>query len=156
MKSAFAEKEGGGIAAIYANPTINASGRAGETATAQRCLITMQLALIITLARRAFSDVYPVIKLDLLFLVARYLLFSAVAPDFVLSASLFLTSSRFCAPFASLIRFLSRCNDASIVGVVIIFTHHSALYITFARCPSRIAYTYLSKRASDTTLSMAR
>jgi len=33
---------------------------------AQRCLITTQLALIITLARRVFSDVYPVIKLDLL------------------------------------------------------------------------------------------
>lgn len=49
----------------------------------------MQLALIITLARRAFSDVYPVIKLDLRLLVARYLLFSAVAPGFVLSISLY-------------------------------------------------------------------
>jgi len=48
----------------------------------------MQLALIITLTRRAFSDVYPVIKLDLRFLVACYLLFSAVAPSFVLSISL--------------------------------------------------------------------
>lgn len=58
----------------------------------------MQLALIITLARRAFSDVYPVIKLDLRLLVARYLLFSAVAPGFVLSLRLPL--------FASLIRSL--------------------------------------------------
>lgn len=59
----------------------------------------MQLALIITLARRAFSDVYPVIKLDLRLLVARYLLFS---PSHPVSFSL----SLYLPQFLSLIRSL--------------------------------------------------
>lgn len=94
----------------------------------------MQLALIITLARRAFSDVYPVIKLDLRLLVARYLLFSAVAPGFVLSISLRPTV-RLSNPFS-----LSRCSYARSVGIVIISMHcaptssttrkHERLYIT--------------------------
>lgn len=78
----------------------------------------MQLALIITLARRAFSDVYPVIKLDLRLLVARYLLFSAVAPSFVLPISLPLPL------YVSLIRSLYHdAADARSVGIVIISMH---------------------------------
>lgn len=95
----------------------------------------MQLALIITLARRAFSDVYPVIKLDLRLLVARYLLFSTVAPGFVLSISL--------RPTVPLLLIRSLYHDAATleaVGIVIISMHcaptssktrkHARLYIT--------------------------
>lgn len=74
---------------------------------AQRCLITLQLALIITLARRAFSDVYPVIKLDLL-LLASSVIFS-FPPSLPVSSYFYL----FVPPPLRLIRVLSRCSVAS-------------------------------------------